>query len=346
LYKTLNKFVIGAMELDEMMEYTEKDNLLIVGNRTEAHRLALEAGASVLITGGFDTEDYVKKIADEKTIPIISTSYDTFTVATLINRAIYDQLIKKEIVHVDDIFIPIEKTTYLSPKDSVEKWYDYNKLTTHSRYPVIDSNHKVVGMITSKDVIGLDKNVLVEKMMTKQPITINGKTSVATAGRMMVWEGVELLPVVNENNQLQGIIGRQEVIKSLQMMQRQPQIADTLEDIVTNHFDDPKENKEKDTYKVNVTPQMSNALGTLSNGVFITIITEASQRLLRSYTKSNAVIESISVYFIGSIQIETTIEILPKILGLGRKFAKVDVEVHQDGIVVGKALLMIQLIDG
>ncbi|MCG3057190.1 hypothetical protein KZ287_34025, partial [Escherichia coli] len=75
---------------------TEAGNLLIVGNRVNAHELALEAGAAVLITGGFDTEDWVKKLADDLKLPIISTSYDTFTVATMINRAIYDQLIKKE----------------------------------------------------------------------------------------------------------------------------------------------------------------------------------------------------------------------------------------------------------
>lgn len=97
LHKTLNKFVIGAMKLDAMMRYTEAGNLLIVGNRVNAHELALEAGAAVLITGGFDTEEWVKKLADDLKLPIISTSYDTFTVATMINRAIYDQLIKKKL---------------------------------------------------------------------------------------------------------------------------------------------------------------------------------------------------------------------------------------------------------
>lgn len=85
------------MKLEAMMRYTEAGNLLIVGNRTNAHQLALETGAAVLITGGFDTEDHVKKLADELKLPIISSSYDTFTVATLINRAIYDQLIKKKL---------------------------------------------------------------------------------------------------------------------------------------------------------------------------------------------------------------------------------------------------------
>lgn len=45
LHKTLNKFVIGAMKLEAMMRYTEAGNLLIVGNRTNAHQLALETGA-------------------------------------------------------------------------------------------------------------------------------------------------------------------------------------------------------------------------------------------------------------------------------------------------------------
>lgn len=67
LHKELNKFVIGAMQLEAMMRYTDVDSLLIVGNRVKAHELALKAGAAVLITGGFDTKEHIKKLADEKT---------------------------------------------------------------------------------------------------------------------------------------------------------------------------------------------------------------------------------------------------------------------------------------
>ncbi|MBL3614146.1 GntR family transcriptional regulator, partial [Bacillus sp. RHFS18] len=63
LHKTLNKFVIGAMELDAMMRYTAAGNLLIVGNRINAHRQALEAGAAVLVTGGFNTDDSIIELA-------------------------------------------------------------------------------------------------------------------------------------------------------------------------------------------------------------------------------------------------------------------------------------------
>src|SRR5699024_3522438 len=71
LHKILNKFVIGPMQLEAMMGYTEADSLLIVGNRIKAHEYALKAGAAVLITGGFDTKEHIKKLADEKNLPII-----------------------------------------------------------------------------------------------------------------------------------------------------------------------------------------------------------------------------------------------------------------------------------
>lgn len=123
LHKTLTRFVIGAMKLEAMMKYTGAGNLLIIGNRTKAHELALRAGAAVLITGGFDTDEEVKKLADELELPILSTSYDTFTVATMINRAIYDQLIKKEIILVEDILTPIDQTAYLLNNDNLGSWY-------------------------------------------------------------------------------------------------------------------------------------------------------------------------------------------------------------------------------
>ena len=67
-------------------------------------RHALKAGAAVLITGGFDVPEKIKKLADELELPVISTSYDTFTVATMINRAIDDQLIKKDVLLIEDIY--------------------------------------------------------------------------------------------------------------------------------------------------------------------------------------------------------------------------------------------------
>jgi predicted transcriptional regulator len=346
LHKTLNKFVIGAMKLDAMMRYTGAGNLLIVGNRTNAHEQALKAGAAVLITGGFDTEDHVKRLADELQLPIISSSYDTFTVATMINRAIYDQLIKKEIVLVEDILTPVDETIYLKVNDTAAVWHEHNRETMHSRFPVIDDNRKIQGMVTSKDILGQDPATSIDKIMTKNPMTVSGKTSVASAAHMMVWEGIEVLPVVNDSNRLEGIISRQDVLKALQMVQRQPQVGETIDDIVTSQLVlTSGKAKGDEIYQCQVTPQMTNYLGTISYGVFTTIVTEAANRVLRSYKKGDLVVENMTIYFIKPVQIDSMLEIYPKVLEVGRKFGKVDVEVFNEGTLVGKAMMMCQLID-
>lgn len=344
LYKTLNKFVIGAMKAEQMMRYVEAGNLLIVGNREQVHKLALEEGSAVLITGGFDTNEEVKQIADRLNLPIISTSYDTFTVATMINRAIYDQLIKKEIISVEDILIPIENTNFLTLSHTVEKWHELNNKTGHSRYPIVGEDLKLHGIVTAKDVMGITPFVEVEKIMTKQPITVTSGTSVASAAHMMIWEGIELLPVITKSKKLIGVISRQDVLKALQMIQRQPQVGDTIEDLVTRHFEDVSTPNEY-AFQLEVTPQMTNHLGTISYGVMTTIVTEAGSRVLRKHKKGELVVENITLFFIKPVQIDSVMYIRPQVLEVGRKFGKVDVELFHENQMVGKAMLMAQLID-
>ncbi|AMB90685.1 CBS domain-containing protein [Bacillus altitudinis] len=347
LHKTLNKFVIGAMELDAMMRYTAAGNLLIVGNRINAHRQALEAGAAVLVTGGFSTDDEIIQLADELELPILSTSYDTFTVAALINRAIYDQLIKKEIVLVEDILTPIERTVYLSPEDKLEKWYEKNYETGHGRFPVADDQMKIHGILTSKDIAGHDRSTPIEKVMTKNPLTVIGKTSVASAAQMMVWEGIEVLPVVNDHAKLIGMISRQDVLKALQMIQKQPQVGEKLDDVVSRGFKEAETEKPKTdaVYQYEVSPQMTNQLGNISYGVFTQILIESANRFLKSHKKGELIVESLSVYFLKPVQMESTIQIKPNILEVGRKFGKLEVEVYHQSNIVGKAMLMVQLME-
>ncbi|HLR75132.1 MAG TPA: DRTGG domain-containing protein [Virgibacillus sp.] len=343
LHKTLNKFLIGAMQLEAMMRYTEADSLLIVGNRTKAHELAIKAGAAVLITGGFDTEDYIKRLADEKQLPIMSTSYDTFTVASMINRAIYDQLIKKEIIFVGDICTPYESVHFLNTTDYVKRWYELNELTTHTRFPVIDNNKRVRGMVTSKDIIGKDDDIPVETIMSKKTIVVKEKTSLAYVAHMMVWEGIEIVPVVDDADKLRGIVSRQDVLKALQQIQRQPQVGETIDDIVASNLE--AKNNDHTVFETSVVPQMTSQLGTLSNGVFISLITEASRRLLNHSRQSNMVVENLTTYFIEPVQIDSSLTIKPQILEAGHIYAKIDAEIYHGRKLVGKGLLTVQLIE-
>ena len=343
LHKTLTKFVIGAMKLEDMMRYTNAGSLLIVGNRTQVHEHALKAGAAVLITGGFDTTDENKRLADRLELPIISTSYDTFSVATMINRAIYDQLIKKDILLIEDIYIPLEDTAVLRNDQTIMHFRKKNASTTHGAFPVVTANNKLVGMITSKDVIGKEDDEAIEKVMTKNPIAASMKTSVASAGHRMIWEGIDLIPVVDDDGILQGVISRQDVLKAIQTAQRQPQHGETIDDLVKNEM--RVMGDEDVMVEFTVTPQMTNHFGSLSYGAFTTLLAEVGSFALKRRKRGDAVAENMTIYFIKPVQMESVLTIKPRILDMSRKFVKMDFEVFNGSILVGKAMMMFQLLE-
>lgn len=343
LHKTLTKFVIGAMQLEDMMRYTDAGSLLIVGNRIRAHENALRAGAAVLITGGFDTTDDNKQLADSLDLPIITTSYDTFTVATMINRAIYDQLIKKDILFIEDIFIPMTETSVLRNDETVHHFHQLNERTTHGAFPVVTAQNKLVGMVTVKDVMGKEDDEFIEKVMTKNPIAGSMKMSVASAGHRMIWEGIDLLPVVDDDNVMKGVISRQDVLKALQLAQRQPHQGETIDDLVKNEM--KVLGDENLIVEFKVTPQMTNQYGAISYGAFTTLLAEVGSFALKRRKRGDAVVENMNIYFIKPVQMESILTVQPRILDMSRKFVKMDFEVFSQQTLVGKAMMTFQLLE-
>src|SRR5699024_7984417 len=121
------------------------------------------------------------------------------------------------------------------------------------------------GVVTTKDIVGKDAEMAIEKVMTKNPQVVQEKTSLAYVAHMMVWEGIEVVPVVDDGYQLLGLVSRQDVLKALQEIQRQPQVGDTIDDIVASNL--KAINEEQTEFQTKVIPQMTNQLGTLSDGV-------------------------------------------------------------------------------
>jgi len=343
LYKTLTKFVIGAMQLDDMMRYIDAGNLLIVGNRLKAHETALLAGAAVLVTGGFDASDEAKRIADELELPIISTSYDTFTVATMLNRAIFDQLIEKKILLAEDILTPFSETIVMKSNDHVSDFNRVNRESQHSGYPVIEKSGKLIGIVTSRDVIGKSDDEQIRKVMTRNPITVTEKTSVASAGHSMIWEGLDLIPVITDTGTLSGIISRQDVLKAFQMAQRQPQQGETNDDIVKNQM----EIVSNDPYAIQfiVVPQLTNELGSLSYGAMTTLLTDAGNRAIKLHKRGESVPENMTLYFIKHVQLGSVVRVEPRILHMSRRLVKVDFDIFSEGEIIAKAMVMYQLFE-
>ncbi|OCA12553.1 DRTGG domain-containing protein [Mammaliicoccus sciuri] len=340
LYKTLSKFAIGAMELNDVVKYLTKNTLLIVGNRADVQMEALKRGSAVLITGGFEAYEDIINYADEHELPIISSNYDTFLVANIINRAIYDQMIKKEILMVEDIMIPIESTSYLDDKQKVRDWNELSQQTSHTRFPVVDSEMKVVGILTSKDIVNEEPDKSIRTLMTKSPIIAHLNTTIATCAHLMIWEGIELLPVVSTSKVLIGIISREDVLKTMQLMSRQPQIGETIHDQIAKQI-----TMDNGNVVVNISPQLTNQFGMLTKSVYIAVIEEALRYEIRKMKKSEIMIEHIDIYYLKTVQIDDDVEVKITTLDIGRIFAKFEVTMVSGSATVAKALLMCQILE-
>ncbi len=340
LYKTLSKFAIGAMELNDVVKYLTKNTLLIVGNRSDVQMEALKRGSAVLITGGFEANEDIINYADEHELPIILSNYDTFLVANIINRAIYDQMIKKEILMVEDIMIPIESTSYLDDKQKVRDWNELSQQTSHTRFPVVDSEMKVVGILTSKDIVNEEQDKSIRTLMTKSPIIAHLNTTIATCAHLMIWEGIELLPVVSTSKVLIGIISREDVLKTMQLMSRQPQIGETIHDQIAKQI-----TMDNGNVVVNISPQLTNQFGMLTKSVYIAVIEEALRYEIRKMKKSEIMIEHIDIYYLKTVQIDDDVEVKITTLDIGRIFAKFEVTMVSGSATVAKALLMCQILE-
>ena len=345
LDKILNRFVIGAMTLDAMTRYIQPESLVIIGNREDAQLLALNQGAAVLITGGFQATPQLIQKADELKIPLMGTTYDTFTVASLINRAMTDQLIKKKIMIVADIYNDIENTNYLRMDQTVKEYRELSEKTGNSRFPVVNHSNRLVGVVSAKDILGKSDSLIIERIMTKNPSVSKLHASVASVAHSMIWNGLEMLPVVQDNMELIGIISRRDVMKAMQLTQRQPQVGNTFEDDVSENLEVIEVNPTNARFSFTVTPQMTNNLGMLSFGVLCEVVSVASKEFIHRSQRRNTVIEQLEMHYLRMIPIESKIAIQIQTLDIGRKVSKIDISVLLENSVVAKAIMSNQLME-
>lgn len=346
LAKTLNKFVIGAMTPEAMMNYIDAGSLLIVGNRDEAHHRALEHGAGVLITGGFEASDSIKQLADRYELPIISSSHDTFTVASIINRAMYDRLIKKKMMLIQDMAASINFEVQVL--QAHQKSSDYESLaasTGHNRFPVVDAANRIIGIVTRRDITGVDREQTIEKVMTRNPLTVQMQTSVTSAAHMMISQGIKLLPIVDASRKLIGVVSRADVIKAMQYIQNQPQLGETIDEMIWAEFSEERDGSGQLMFRGKVTPQMTSMIGTASEGVLGIVMTQAAYGSLRQHKKANFILENMTVYYISPVQLEGEITVIPRVIDVSRTSGKVAVDIVHSGKIVCQAMLAAQVID-
>ncbi len=150
-YFVRGKVVIGTANPEYMTELIESDDLVILGARKEAQIRAMEANASCIIIGcGFHVEEEVISMAKKKDCVIISTPFDTFSIARLINQSmpIKEYMAKDNLISfdIDDYVNDVRETM---------------SKVRHRDFAVLDENGDYVGMISRRNLMSMQKKQFV-----------------------------------------------------------------------------------------------------------------------------------------------------------------------------------------
>lgn len=137
------KVLIAAANPDMMENYISKDDIVILGNRYESQLCAIEMDAQcIIICDGTPASKTITKLAEEKGCSIISTPYDTYTVARLINQSI-------PIKH----FMTTSNLITFSLDDYITDIREVMASKRHQYYPVLDDYGKYSGLISQRNYL-------------------------------------------------------------------------------------------------------------------------------------------------------------------------------------------------
>lgn len=150
-YFSSGKVTIAANTPELMEEYIGKGDLVITGNRFENQFFAIELGVScIVLCTNNEVNETVIKLAEKNDCVIISSPYDSYTVARLINQSMP---IKS--------FMTNKNILSFSIDDYTNEVKDVMANTYHRFFPVHDSKGKYLGQISKRSFIAMEKKPVI-----------------------------------------------------------------------------------------------------------------------------------------------------------------------------------------
>lgn len=145
------KILIGAANPDLMEEYIENGDILITGNRFESHLCAIEMNAGcIVVCMGAPVSKTIKKLAMQNNCRIISTPYETYMAARMINQSTpIRYFMRKENI------VSFMEDDYISDmKETVTK-------IRHRDFPVLDKSGNYCGMLSRRSLINMNRKKII-----------------------------------------------------------------------------------------------------------------------------------------------------------------------------------------
>ena len=150
-YFVKGKVVVASGDDEVMKEYIEEDDLVILANRPESQRCALELNAScIVVCTGTEVSEEILAMAKERDCVVIRTPFDSFTAARLINQSMPIKYFMKK-----DNLVTFELEDYVDDvKEEMAK-------VRHRDFPVLDENGNYVGMISRRNLLNMKKKQVI-----------------------------------------------------------------------------------------------------------------------------------------------------------------------------------------
>jgi Inorganic pyrophosphatase/exopolyphosphatase len=212
-FSNTGRIVVGATSIGEIEKRVSKSDIVIVGDREDVQRAAIDKGAGCLIiTGNHIPDQDIIEYAENKGCMLMSVPHDSFTTARLINMSTPVSFVMAtgNIISFDiEDFIDDIKDIMLDTRYRAYPVINKNKVVgTISRYHLIKSNRKKVILVDhnekSQSVDGLDEAEILEiidhhrvaDIQTTTPVFFNnrpiGSTSTIIANLFL--EGGFVIP--------------------------------------------------------------------------------------------------------------------------------------------------------
>jgi IMP dehydrogenase len=105
----------------------------------------------------------------------------------------------------------------MRPQNKIVEAKDVMKKYRISGLPITDENNRLVGILTNRDIrFETRLNLAIEKVMTKNLITVPVGTTLEEAEKLFHTHKIEKILMVDENNHLKGLITYKDILKRIQ----------------------------------------------------------------------------------------------------------------------------------
>lgn len=314
------------------------NTLLITSGNEEIIRQAVKRGIPILVAGHENISNMNFEFHETDAPIVLVCPHQIFELISTINKTIFERVKRRDFVMVSDVMS--EKPFVMQETDCVGDYFRLSKSAGHSRFPVLNEQGMLVGLCTARHVANQSEDMLIREVMQPHPVVAKPDDMMSYLARLFVLEEAEIIPILSLEDQLVGVVTRQDVIEALQTTQKQPQFGDAVDILVLSGFD-LKEREPEVEIVGPITDFMLDETGEASIGNLTIIATNAATIAVR--LKENLIYQAVQVntQVYEPIVEDMVIHVRVSLYMLRGREVQATVRLISEGVVVGLSTMLL-----